>query len=260
MYKIDEIMSILEQVAPLSLSQKMIENGSYDNSGLIIEMHKDVNKILFSLDLSIECIKKAVEQNCDTIITHHPAIYEPIKSLSLFSGQSEIAYAVKSGINVISMHLNLDIADEGIDSHLCQGLGGKKIKILDLIDGGNGYGRKAEIKRQNIEQFVANIENEFGSKKIVYYGNNYVEKIASFCGSGASQAVMHLEKELIEVDTIITSDIAHHHLKAMIENGKNVVIIPHYVSEQYGFNKFYELLNKKLCKAQTFYFMDNRFM
>ncbi len=259
MYNINDFMSILEQIAPLSLSQKMIDKGNYDNSGLLVEMAKNVEKVLFSLDLSCESVQKAVELGCDTIVTHHPAIYNPIKSISLFYGQKEIAMAVKNQINVISMHLNLDVADSGIDHFLCDGLGGKDVIVLDKIDKKNGYGRKAKVKKQPIEQFVCTIKNTFKSEKIIFYGNNSVENIASFCGSGADQAI-ELTKVMM-VDTIITSDVAHHQLKEMIENGKNVVIIPHYVSEQYGFNKFFVLARKLIKdKAQTFYFVDNRFM
>lgn len=259
MYNINDFMSVLERIAPLSLSYKMIEKGSYDNSGLLVEMTKNVEKVLFSLDLSCESVQKAVELGCDTIVTHHPAIYNPIKSISLFSGQKEIAMALKNQINVISMHLNLDIADGGIDHFLCDGLGGEDIIILDKVDKKNGYGRKAKVEKQTIEQFVSSIKKTFASEKIIFYGNNSVENIASFCGSGADQS-LELTKEM-QVDTIITSDVAHHQLKEMIENGKNVVIIPHYVSEQYGFNKFFDLANKLIKdKAQTFYFVDNRFM
>ena len=63
------------------------------------------------------------------------------------------------------------------------------------------------------------------------------------------------------VDTVVTSDVSHHQLKEFIENQMNVVIIPHYVSEQFGFKKFYDLVTEKLNeKSQTLYFLDNRFM
>ncbi len=259
MFSLDEFMGVLEGVCPLSLSHKMIEKGSYDNSGLLVKSSEKAEKILFSLDLSIDAVNKAIELGCDTIVTHHPAIYEPIKSLSFTGESAEIVLAVKNQINVISMHLNLDIANDGIDHVLSKGLGGEKIKILSLIDGKNGYGREANVKEVQLEEFVQNIKTTFMSDKIIAYGNGVVKKIASFCGSGASHAIECLDK--LSADTIVSSDIAHHHLKTLIESGKNVVIIPHYVSEQYGFNNFYALLTKKVNgKAQTFYFLDKRFM
>lgn len=259
MCKLCHLMTVLEQVAPLSLSQKMIERGDYDNSGLIIESSETADKILFSLDLSLEVVEKAKSLDCDTIITHHPAIYAPIKNLSINDQTQAIVRAIQYKINVISMHLNLDIATAGIDHSLALGLGGTDIEILEFVDGEHGYGRTSKVKTQTLEQFVEKAQDVFGTKKLVYYGNREVNKIASFCGSGGSQAVQCCDID--GVDTIITSDLAHHHLKELIEKNKNVVILPHYVSEQYGFNKFYQAITEKLKGvAQTFYFVDNRFM
>ena len=65
----------------------------------------------------------------------------------------------------------------------------------------------------------------------------------------------------LEVDTVVTSDLAHHVLKELIEKGKNVVILPHYVSENYGFNEFFKVMGKRLSQSvETFYFLDKRFM
>ncbi len=259
MFSLDEFMGILESVCPLSLSHKMIENGSYDNSGLLLKMGDKANKILFSLDLSLDAVAKAIELGCDTIVTHHPAIYEPLKCLSNTGETAPITLAIKKQINVISMHLNLDIATDGIDQFLAKGLGGEDVEVLDLVDGQNGYGRQSIIKEMPLGEFVDRAKKTFMSDKIIAYGNSMVKMIASFCGSGSSQAVGCLDK--LKADTIVSSDIPHHHLKTLIESGKNVVIIPHYVSEQYGFNSFYALLTQKVNgKAQTFYYLDKRFM
>ncbi len=259
MYKISHLMTLIDEFCPLSLSYKMIEKGSYDNSGLLVKLSDSANKILFSLDLSVSAVLSAIENGCDTIITHHPAIYSPIKAISIDT-DTALALAVKNGLNIISMHLNLDVAPCGIDNCLCQGLGGENIQILEIVDGDCGYGRLAKTNKQSIEKFVQKVKEKFNSDKVIYYGNRAVENIASFCGSGGTSAIEGLDK-LDGVDTVITSDVAHHQLKELIEKDKNVVIIPHYVSEQFGFYNFYQIINQKLKgKAQTIYFLDNRFM
>ena len=132
MYKISDLTTLIQQIAPLSLSYKLIEKGSYDNSGLLVKLSDSADKILFSLDLSEGAVMHAVQNNCDTIVTHHPAIYSPIKSVNIDVDKG-LALALKNGINVISMHLNLDVCSLGIDDCLCQGLGGKSPKIIDVI-------------------------------------------------------------------------------------------------------------------------------
>jgi putative NIF3 family GTP cyclohydrolase 1 type 2 len=65
----------------------------------------------------------------------------------------------------------------------------------------------------------------------------------------------------IDSDTVVSSDIPHHVLKELLEKNKNVVVIPHYVSENYGFNEFFKVVEKALLgKVETFYFEDKRFM
>lgn len=260
MCKIDQFIEKLQSVAPLSLSQKMIERGDYDNSGLLIKSSQKAEKILFSLDLTKRAVENAIELGCDTIVTHHPAIYNPIKSLEYDGENKEVLLAVKNNLNVISMHLNLDVASLGIDHFLSLGLGGKNQEILNVVDGENGYGRRAQVEEQSISQFVSKIKQNFGTEKVIFYGQKPVKTIASFCGSGASVAVKELEKKPC-FDTVITSDISHHYLKELIESDVNVVIIPHYVSEQFGFNKFYQIILDKLESNQkAFYFIDHRFM
>ena len=259
MYNVSDFMALLEKIAPLSLSYKLIERGSYDNSGLLVKMSDKADKILFTLDLSTNAVMCAENNGCNTIVTHHPAIYSPIKSINIDTDKA-LALALQKGLNIISMHLNLDVASCGIDDYLCQGLGGKNIKIIDVVERNCGYGRRAKTQKQSLDEFVQKIKDNFGTQKIIYYGNRQVEEFASFCGSGGSHAVEYLDA-INSVDTIVTSDLAHHQIKQFIECEKNVVIIPHYASEQFGFNKFYELITKKLeNKAQTFYYLDNRFM
>lgn len=260
MFSLKDFLFELEKIAPLSLSQKMIEKGSYDNSGIIIESHQNVNKVMFSLDLSEQVVLNALEKGCDTLVTHHPAIYMPIKSLSENGLTRPLVLAIKSNLNVISMHLNLDIADNGIDHNLALGLGANETRIIELITQKQGYGRVFSVQKTTLIDFIKRVEQNFNSNKIISYGNNQVEKVASFCGSGGDSALTAVLSN-VDLDTVVSSDIPHHVLKELLEKNKNVVIIPHYVSENYGFNEFFKVVGKSLLgKVETFYFEDKRFM
>lgn len=260
MLKHSEFLEVLEKFAPLSLSKLMIDNGSYDNSGALIKCSNQVGKILFSLDLSLESVNKAVELGCDTIVTHHPAIYNPIKSLDIDQDTAPVLYAVKNGLNVFSMHLNLDIANEGIDSSLALALGGENAKIIDLIDGVHGYGREFK-SGQNVNDFVNLIKKNLDTEKVISYGEGVCDIVASFCGGGAGEALKAVASGLTCADTVVTSDAPHHVVKELVERNIKLIIIPHYSAEEYGFNKFYARVKAQLGdKAQAYYFQDKRFM
>ncbi len=261
MFNLKEFMAVLEEIAPLELSKKMIELGDYDNSGIIVKHHDIVEKALFSLDLTEQAVEVAVKNGCDTIVTHHPAIYAPVKELAFDGDTKALLNATASGLNVISMHLNLDIAESGIDAYLAKGLGVENARVLGLISGNCGYGREGKVEQINLNEFIDKIKAEFGSDKIFGYGNGVVEKVSSFCGSGASHADKFIKSGLTDADTVVTSDIPHHLLLSLIEKGKKVVIIPHYVSEQYGFNQFYNSVRQKTQgRMQNCYYLDQRFI
>ena len=261
MYNCKQFLSLLEGFAPLSLSQKMVEKGSYDNSGLLIKNHDRIQKILFTLDLSEQSVSVAKELCCDTIVTHHPAIFTPISEIGVTPSTKALLDAVKGNLNVFSMHLNLDIAKDGIDQSLSLGLKGKNQKVIEIFDGELGYGKQAEVDCIDIEEYVEQIKKEFGSNKIIYYGQGVVESIASFCGAGSKDALKAVETGSINADTVISSDIPHHVLLGLIQAGKKVIILPHYVAENYGFNKFYaNIKNAVTDDVKAYYFTDKRFM
>lgn len=261
MYKSDEFFSVLDGLAPLKYSLMQIEKGDYDNSGILLKTHDTVEKVLFSLDLSTETVKNAKKLKCDTVVTHHPAIYYPIKSLDLYGETAAFALAAKTGLNVISMHLNLDVADGGIDDCLCAGLGGVDPKTLNSLDDRSHYGREFAIDG-TLSEFKKRIEKEFGTKRTVVYGNlkDKAGIVASFCGAGSGYALTYVRNGGV-ADTIVTSDVPHHVLLELIERGKKVMVLTHYASENYGFYRYFERVKNKVSdKAETFYFEDKRFL
>jgi putative NIF3 family GTP cyclohydrolase 1 type 2 len=118
--KLIEIYEIAKKEAPKSLSDEYCEKyGAYDNSGIIVNTGEEIDKILFSLDMTNEAVEKAVKIGAKLIITHHPAIYGKISELSVDDTLGEkLIKCIKNGISVISMHLNLDCAKDGIDENL----------------------------------------------------------------------------------------------------------------------------------------------
>ncbi|MBQ7339864.1 MAG: Nif3-like dinuclear metal center hexameric protein [Clostridia bacterium] len=264
MLKLKDFFGVLDKKAPLELSYKLIEKGDYDNSGIIVNDHLEVNKVLFSLDLSTKAVKRAKGLKCDTIVTHHPAIYNPIKCLSQEDlGTQALQLAVKSGMNVISMHLNLDVAENGIDASLCQALGGEKYKIIDFLTEKNGYGREFDLGGITLNELVKRIKLNLKTTKIVVYGkrNTRLNKGASFCGGGSGYAEKFVKNGLCKADVIVTSDMPHHVILSLVEAGKSVILIPHYASENYGFFRFYLSVSKELnSKVESYYFEDKRFL
>ena len=263
MYTLKELFENLNLFAPVEYSRKLIENGDYDNSGILIKSTENANKILFTLDLTENAVKRAKRLGCDTIVTHHPAIYNPLSTIDATDlSTSAVALALNYKLNVISMHLNLDVSKGGIDQSLAMALGAKEFEILDPLCDGVGYGRLFEIPATTLKDYKNLVKTTLKTDKILVYGNknDKISRVASFCGGGASHAETQVKKG-VAPDLVVTSDMPHHVLKYLIEKGVSVMIITHYASENYGFKKFYEHIDKTLNqKAQVYYYDDERFI
>lgn len=265
MYNLDSFYAVLDGFAPIRLSRLAVAQGDYDNSGILVRNHDKVNKVLFGLDLSEKLIERAIKLGVDTIVTHHPAIYMPLNAVSITNPeQAPLLTAIKKDKNVISMHLNLDFAKDGIDHNLAMGLGAEKVNILQKSsEDQEGYGREFSLPSQSLLEVVNKAKKTFNTNKIIYYGNKNqkIKSLASFCGGGSVHAVECVQKGLTDADLIVSSDFAHHNIKALIQNGKAVVVIPHYASENYGFKKYFEKVKNTVGEnLQLFYFEDKRYL
>lgn len=114
--KVQNILNILQEIAPVELAQ------SWDNVGLLVgSPNGRVNSILLALDPTSPLIAEAERCNAELIITHHPAIFHPLKTLRLDRPTERFLHAaVQAGIHVIGCHTNLDAASGGVNDVLVQ--------------------------------------------------------------------------------------------------------------------------------------------
>lgn len=259
---VEQVFELLEErVAPVKLSDDFCAKFKmYDNSGIIINCGGGVTGALFSLDLSEAAVNRALELGYNLIVTHHPAIYGGISRFDLTASAQARALAkcLKTGVSVISMHLNFDAAPKGIDYYLMQGLGGENAKVLAEVEGG-GYGRAYNVSPRTMPQLIENIQKNFNTNRIIIHGvcDGKISKIASFCGAGLDdEAVAFAKSE--RVDAVVSSDLSHHRISELVESGITVIQLTHYCCEAYGFNKIYQNVKTSL-QIPSSYFCDERF-
>ena len=235
--QIQEFYKIIDAYAPKSLSDDYCARyGAYDNSGILVDTGDEIKKALFSLDLSFGAIQKAVAEKANLIVTHHPAIYGKIGDIAFSDFEplgEKLITCIKKGISVISMHLNLDCAKDGIDESLATVISGGALKNASIMhplsENGYGYGRAYDIAPQTLGELVERLQGALRTERITVYGNKDKEitRIASFCGGGADEQ-------------------AHHNLTLATEKGLSVIALTHYASENYGFEKYYQKILKSV--------------
>lgn len=116
----------MEQLAP----KKLAEN--WDNVGLQIgDPQADIDKILVSLDLTQEVLQEAINQKVNMIITHHPFIFKPLKSIRMdLSSGSIMKQLIQNDINYYVAHTNLDIAPNGLNDMLAERIDLQDTQVL----------------------------------------------------------------------------------------------------------------------------------
>ncbi|MDL2322828.1 Nif3-like dinuclear metal center hexameric protein [Bacteroidales bacterium OttesenSCG-928-A17] len=124
--KIQKIIEIIEDYAPVPLQD------GFDNAGLQVgDVGRQVSGVLLCLDVTEEVVDEAIELGCNLIVSHHPLIFKPLKTLT---GRSYIERCIikacKYDLVIYSAHTNLDNAHGGVNFHLAEKLGLQNVRVL----------------------------------------------------------------------------------------------------------------------------------
>ena len=254
--RLKNLYDAVDALAPFALSREYCETYNFhDNSGVILDCGGEITGVLCSLDLSVRAVEAAQQAGANAVVTHHPAIFNPISCLR--EGEP-LTLCAKSGISVISAHLNLDSAQDGIDEELMLGLGGSAGKLMHPLSDG-GYGRAYPVHEEVLSAFVARVKARFSTERVIVYGDRPVRKVASFCGAGMDESSVAFA--LAEgADTFVSSDGKHHIIAQLVGQGMNVVLLTHYAAENYGFIRFADNLKQKIKGTPVTVFTDERLL
>lgn len=117
--KTADIVGVINKMAPIALAE------AWDNSGLQIgDPAAGVTRIMVALDPTPDVIDYAIKASCQLLVTHHPLIFKPLKSISTATPHgASIQKAIKGGLSILSMHTNYDIASGGLNDLLAAKIG-----------------------------------------------------------------------------------------------------------------------------------------
>ncbi|MBQ5668803.1 MAG: Nif3-like dinuclear metal center hexameric protein, partial [Peptococcaceae bacterium] len=125
----DTFLKALEQWAPLSYAEE------WDNCGLQVgRRDKVIGKVMIALTPGEAAIQAAVDANVDLLLTHHPMIFKPTKTVTTdhVLGKS-IIKLIQNDINLYCAHTNLDMAVGGVNDVLAKALQLQDVAVLENI-------------------------------------------------------------------------------------------------------------------------------
>jgi len=112
----------------------------WDNSGWQVMSGREVERCLFALDPSPEALKRAIDQDAQLIVTHHPLILPSISAIDTTTVQGSIAkLLLVSDIGLLAAHTNADRQIDGISGALADLIGLEEQQILAPDEQGTFY-------------------------------------------------------------------------------------------------------------------------
>lgn len=226
---IRQITSALEEFAPLSLQD------GYDNAGLQIGLTKDADATgaLLCLDVTEQVVEEAIERGCNLIVSHHPLLFRPLKSISGRDYiERTVIMAIKNDITIYSAHTNLDSAADGVNYKIAEKLGLQDLEWLNPKGEGAGEGIVGTLAAPMAKaDFIAKVKESFrlSSLRTNDWKGETVRKVALCGGSGAFLINNAMAKG---ADAFLTGEIGYHRFFGY-EDQLLLLELGHYESEQY---------------------------
>ena len=223
-------MTVKELYEKFSLLLPDSEMEPWDNDGLMCspDGERQVARVLVSLDVTEEIVDYAIEWNFDLIISHHPLIFRPIKSVTEDDHVTrKVVKLIANGISVFSFHSRLDKAIGGVNDRLANLLG-----IFDAVPFGEGrLGRIGEIEEEcTAEDFAYRVKQALGSDSVKYVDAlNPVKCVAVVGGDGKDFVADAIEAG---ADTFVSGRIGYNVMEEGAEMGINLIEGGHFFTEQ----------------------------
>ena len=227
---------------------------SWDNDGLMCSSDdsQEVRRTLITLDITEEIVDYAVQNKFDLIVSHHPLIFHPLKSVTENDHVSRKVIAlIKNDISVISLHTRADKVKGGVNDTLCDILG-----IKNAVPFGEGFlGR------------IGNLDEELTMEDFSYLLKGLLDcdgvKVADACIPVQRVAVVGGDgKDFVEdalkagADTYVSGRISYNIMTEASEMGMNMIEAGHFFTE-HPITSFFQNLLMRLDNDMYVEIMDS---
>lgn len=242
---VNDILNAIETIAPAALAEE------WDNIGLQVGCRQwPVKHVLTALDPTPEVIREVRKRGADALVTHHPLIFSPLRTLDLdtpLGGMLQVL--LRHQIAVISAHTNLDIVQGGVNDILASFLALDRLAVLQPTaeDAHCGLGRIGNLPdRTTLADLAAEIKRRLTIPHLRFAGDPQlpVHRVALCSGSGSSLLRTFLASG---AQVYITGDVRYHEAREVEAHGLGVIDVGHYESEHI----ILESLSKQLAEQMT---------
>lgn len=208
---------------------------SWDNVGWMLgPLSQELTGTLVCVDVSREALDRALDQNLNLILSHHPLIFDPVSRLIESNPQHRLILdAARNNVGIYSVHTNADSMPGGLNDWFADVFDLQDTTPLEPQedDPEAGLGRIGTLpdpcSLQELEQTLAD-HFELSHMQSLGDPSRPLGRVAVCTGSGGDFVGAELAEQ---ADVYITGDVGHH--KAMEARSLDLplIILDHYEME-----------------------------
>ena len=227
---------------------------AWDNDGLMCSSDdgREVKRALITLDVTEDIVDYAISHDIDLIVSHHPLIFKPLKSVTEEGHVSrKVIKLIKNDISVMSFHTRADKVDGGVNDTLADILG-----LKNTVPFGEGnLGRigtlREELSMEDFSYLLKGLLDCDGVK--VSDACIPVQRVAVVGGDGKSYVQSAL---LAGADTFVSGRIGYNVMAEAGEMGINLIEAGHFFTE-HPVTQFFQTILHRLDPDMYVEIMDS---
>lgn len=231
MATVKDIYDFIDSFAPFESAM------DFDNVGILTGDKNDfITKAVVTLDITPSVALEANKIGAQLIISHHPVIFHPLKSLN----SSSVPYMLaQRSIAAICAHTNLDLSEKGVNTELAKAL---ELQNIHLIDG-EALALGELPHTMNDKEFAQLVKNNLHCTGLRYTATkNNIKRVAVSSGAGGDNINLALS---LKADVLVTGEIKHNYILDAVNNNLMIVDAGHYRTEDVIINPLINMLSGK---------------
>lgn len=245
--ELNKLFNLLNDFYPLDLQE------DWDKSGFFNKFENfNVTKVLISLDVNIDVVVNAINNNIKLIISHHP-IFINESDLKLPHIKKLINLIQDNNITILSLHTNFDRAKKGMNYALLKKLNLTAIKQLNK----DSYIFYGQLKsKKSFHEAIQYIKTKLELNHLIYdqksyhIVNNKIIKTIAIIGGSGSSATYEI-KNKYKIDLFLTGEIKWHLYNYAFNKKLSLIDIGH-IAEKIFIDVIANFINKHCTDVIVF--------
>ncbi len=235
---VSDIMDLMARIAPPSLAE------DWDNCGLQVGSARwSVRQIWVALDPSLPIITTACQNHVDLLITHHPLIFKPLRTIDCHTPVGlAIESAIRHRLAIFCAHTNLDAVQDGLNDRLAGLIGLTGLRVLQRREqskpdtlvsphGPHGIGRIGTLAQPlRLRTLVAELKAKLELTSVRMAGDPDLMVMEAALCTGSGSGLMP-EVLASGAQAYISGDLRYHDARDAEAANLGLIDIGHFASE-----------------------------